>query len=152
MQHLESLTDLFAQTPPEKQVGYVAFKSHSGSKVGNGFYKCKRFVKFLIIFLLQLEHDRESVGDGHGLAVLHARLPVRGGADDADSPMPAALQAGDVFQLRAQYRYGPDGRTGGRSGPLPETGGRKRKMVQAGRSCRPGTGVTAKARRPVRSP
>ena len=50
MQHLKSLTDLFAQTPPEKQVRYVAFKSHSVSKVGNGFLISKRFAKILNIF------------------------------------------------------------------------------------------------------
>ena len=49
-QHLKSLTDLFAQTPPEKQVGYVAFKSHSLPKVDNGFYLCKSFAVFLISF------------------------------------------------------------------------------------------------------
>jgi hypothetical protein len=49
-QHLKSLTDLFAQTPPEKQVGYVAFKSHSLPKVGNGFLICKGFADFLKTF------------------------------------------------------------------------------------------------------
>ncbi len=47
---LKSLTDLFAQTPPEKQVGYVAFKSHSLPKVGNGFIICKGFADFLKTF------------------------------------------------------------------------------------------------------
>ena len=49
-QHLKSLTDLFAQTPPEKQVGYVAFKSHSVPKVDNGFLKCKPFAEILKSF------------------------------------------------------------------------------------------------------
>jgi hypothetical protein len=49
-QHLKSLTDLFAQTPPEKQVGYVAFKSHSVPKVDNGIIICKPFAEILKSF------------------------------------------------------------------------------------------------------
>ena len=54
VQHLKSLTDLFAQTPPEKTVGYVAFKSHSVPKVDNGFLICKAFAVFLKSFSVSI--------------------------------------------------------------------------------------------------